>query len=738
MKHYSLFFCLLFVCQIVLGNYSISGHITDSKTQEILPYTSVFLPIQNTGTITDQQGQFKITNLPKGKIIVKVSHIGYKTVIKTILLDSKEYKIDFQLEPSFLHSEDIVITSGLYSTQHNNTINTDYINNLSEHPSPSFGPILSKIPGVDVISKGVGISTPVIRGLSRTNIVVLNNGVKLENFQFSENHPFIVNEIGVDHIEIIKGPASLLYGSNAVGGVINVIKEKPAPINTIQGNYTTQFHSNTLGTMHNLGVKGSRKALFWGVRLGYSSHQDYKDGSDHFVPNSRFNEYSAKANIGLRKNYGIFKFYYDFNQPKYGLTIPAVKPLMNNNKRKSEYWYQDLSNHLFSSQNTLFLGTYKLDINGAYQHNNRKLQTDFSKPQFAMVDMNLNTLSYEMKLHFPSTEKSNYIIGIQGANKENQNQKAPNHVIPNAKVNDAAAFGFVQYHLTPRIMCQGGARYDYRSISTSKEDHKEAVNTTYNNFGGSLGATLKINNDWLLRANFASAHRTPNIAELTTNGIHGARYEQGNANLKLQQNYEMDISTHYHNQTTIINLSLFYNAIDNYIYLAPTNKVTSNQIKIYQYTQAKATLYGGEVSIDYSPYNWFSLYSQFAYVIGKEDNGENLPFIPQHKLKYGIQLKKNKWGPLMKPHINIDCINALSQENPARFETKTDHYFLLNASIGSSFSCYKQKIHWSIQANNILNTKYYDHLSTVKDLGYYNMGRNISASLTIPFSIKNK
>ena len=716
----------------------ITGKVIDKSNQKALEFVTVFVPEHNEGTLTDKNGEYTISNLPNGKVKIQFSFVGYKTTIQTISINSAETTVNVEMEASPFQLEEVVVSGGTYSTQHENAIKIELLKSkeIEQAGTPSFIEALSQMPGVDLISKGPGVAKPVIRGLSMTNILMLNNGVKMENFQFSENHPFIIDEFGVDRVEVIKGPASLLYGSDAVGGVVNVIREKPAPTNKIVGDYNMQFHSNTEGIVSNLGLKGSSDNFFWGIRGGIKSHSDYKDGNGDFVPNTRFNEKSFKANVGLNKSFGVFKVYYDYNRPKLGMCVDNAVNLVTSNGRENKYWYQDLSNQTISTQNTLFLGKYKLDLNAAYQMNNRKLQTDNSTPAFEMVDMDLNTLSYEMKTHLPSAINSEYIVGIQGANKTNRNHEAPNHVLPNANVNDFSVFGLFQHNFGKKLKSQAGVRYDYRHISTKAESGTDAVHTDFGNYSASIGATYRINNNILLRSNFASAYRTPNIAELTENGMHGTRYEQGNPDLKSQRSYETDLNIHFHSDYAMIDVSGFYNRINDYIFIAPTADTTSTGNKIYRYSQVNAKIYGGEISVNIMPVNWVNITTGYSYLIGKQDDGDYLPFIPQNKIKVDFKLQKDKLGFLKKPFFKVGGIYASKQNHPSTFETETDGYFLLNASVGTNIKWTNQLIFLSLQANNLLNETYIDHLSTLKDMGYYNMGRNVSLSITIPFGLK--
>jgi len=284
MKKIVFIFFVLFLFIKVNAQNQIKGIVTDKSNNEALSFASVYLPEQNKGTLTDENGKFELTNLPKGEFKIQFSYIGYKTIIKTIAPEKSDMFLHIELEPAILQAEEVVVSGGRHSTQHENAMKIELIQSkeIASAGTPTFTEAIAKIPGVDMISKGTGVAKPVIRGLSMTNILMLNNGVKMENFQFSENHPFVIDEFGVDRIEIIKGPASLLYGSDAVGGVINVLKEKPAPVGKILGDFNTQYHSNTEGVVSNIGVKGSSEHLFWGIRAGVKSHTDYKEGNGDY------------------------------------------------------------------------------------------------------------------------------------------------------------------------------------------------------------------------------------------------------------------------------------------------------------------------------------------------------------------------------------------------------------------------------------------------------------------------
>lgn len=730
--------CLAIIYQNSFAQNTLSGKVIDQSNKKALVFANVFIPELSKGTQTNSKGEFSIKNIPNRKLKIQVSFVGYKTSVQTISNYNRDSVITIQLEPSVLQTEEIVVSGGTHSTQHENAIKIDLIKSkdISASGNPSFIGALTQVPGVDMVAKGSGVAQPVIRGLSKTNILMLNNGIKMENFQFSSSHPYMIDEFGTERIEIIKGPASLLYGSNAVGGVINVIKEKPAPTGSITGDYNMQYHTNTKGLVGNMGIKGSSERIFWGIRGGIKSHADYRDGNGDYVPNTRFNENSVKAMLGLKQNFGVFRFYYDYNRPKLGMCVSAALDDITENGRDNKVWYQDLTNHILATKNTIFVQDYKIDVNASYQMNNRRLQTDEDQAAFELVDMDMNTFSYQLKTYLPSKEGREFIVGLQGAYKTNRNHDAPNHVIPDADVNDFSLFSLTQFTFFEKLKTQAGVRYDFRSISTEEDTNIEAVDKDYGNISASIGATYTLSPTLLLRTNLASAYRTPNIAELTQNGWHDGRYEIGDSDLSSQRNYECDLSAHYHSNYVMVDVSAFYNRIYDYIYISPTSDTTDAGYSIYKYMQTDSKLYGGEISMNAQALSWLNLNASYNYLIGKQDDGSYLPYIPQNKLRFEAKFQTPAIRFLKNPYLKLGGLYAWKQSNPSIYETETDGYFLANAAIGTEIAIQNQTLLFSVQANNLLNENYTDHLSTLKDLGYLNMGRNISLSLKVPFGLK--
>ena len=727
----------------VSAQNEISGLITDHQGTP-LSGVNIYVLEQNRGTVSNPQGRYYLKNIPKGKFKIQYSYVGFNNRLVTVIMDNSPFQIDITLEHEPIETQAVVVVGGYNSTQHENAVRIDVLRSqaISGSGTPNFTEILTSIPGIDMISKGNGISKPVIRGLSMNDILILNNGVRFENYQYSSHHPMGIDEFGIESVEVIKGPASLLYGSDAIGGVLDFVKEKPAPVGNIVGDYNLQLFSNSLGATTNLGVKGASQNFFWGLRGGGKSNADYEQGGGDFVPNSRFSEWSVKGNAGYAGKRGTFKLYYDVNEQKIGIVEPDVIPLITKRGRDAEIWYQTFNNQLLSSQNKLYLGDYKVEINAAYQNTNLLHYDQRTDP---FIDMSLATLTYEAKLYFPSAENAEYIAGIQGLNQQNRNlNDRETRLLPDASVSSYSGFGLFQFTFAEKLRVQTGVRYDYRTMSihplglSADSGNPSALSKNYNSVSGSLGATFNLSEKLLFRANVAAAFRAPHLSELTSNGLHENRYEVGSPELVPQHAFESDLSVHYHSGHLSFDVAGFYNRINDYIFISPTGNVSGDGFPIYKYLQSDARLFGGEAVLHLhpAPFEWLHFETVISSVSGKQDNDDFLPFIPAKKVKFELRAEKKRMMNFENGYLKINLQMALNQNNPAPDEEATAGYSIVDFGIGANFKTGNQLIIIGLTVSNVFDKKYIDHLSTLKEAGYFNPGRNIALNLKIPFGIR--
>lgn len=743
MNKYIILFFMAFLCQTVYSQNAIKGRITGQNNEPLIG-ASIYVIQQNKGTISDSKGEFQLNNLPNGKISIQVSYIGYQNQVKSVILNNSKIELNFALQETSIETEGIVVSGGYNISQIENAIKIDVlkISDISNKVTPNFMEIITKVPGIDMISKGSGVSKPVIRGLSMNDVLTLDNGVRFENYQFSDHHPLGIDEFGIDNVEVIKGPASLLYGSDAVGGVVNFIKERPAPIGKIVGEYNLQLFSNSLGMTNNVGIKGATKNVFAGIRFGNKTDADYLQGGGDFVPNTRFNGNSLKINTGYNDENMALNLYYDYSNYKVGIAEPEAIELVEpqGRGRDEEVYYMSLSNSLISTRNKFFIEDYILEVNAAYQNSGL---VHSEGPNEISIDMNLQTISYEARLHFPSASKSECIVGFQGINQINSNNNDREVILlPDAHINNYSCFGLFQYSLVDQLKLQTGIRYDYKQINSNSvnlpvnPEFRPGLDKTYNSFSASIGATYSQSENLLFRFNYASAYRTPNLPELTSRGLHEARYELGDKDLMPEKGYETDFSVQYHTNNFTFDVAVFYNILNNYIYISPSSDTSDQGNRIYKYMQSNATLFGFEAGFHIHPKHleWLHFETTFSNVTGKKSNGNYLPFIPANKIRCELIIEKEDLWFLKNTFFKVNSLTAFDQNNPSQDEEKTPGYTTIDIGLGGSVMVSNQVLIIGIGANNVFDKKYIDHLSTLKEVGYFNPGINIYFSLKIPFT----
>ena len=734
---------LLFITNYNRAQNILKGDVTD-QDHHPLPGANIFIYELNKGSVAGPDGDFFIENIPDGKFRIQFSYIGYSSEVRTVFFNGSQQEIDVLLRETSIETKEIVISGGYNATQHENAVNIDRLKlqSTANILTPNTAEMLTAVPGVNMVSKGPGVSKPVIRGLSMDNVLVLNNGVRNENYQYSDHHPLGIDEFGVSDAEIIKGPASLLYGPDAIGGVVNFLHERPAPVGQITGDYSLGLFSNTLGLSSNLGLKGASKKFFGGVRTGGKTNADFLQGGGEYVPNSRFNTWSVKVDGGYTGKKAVSKLYYEYNRQRLGLTEDEAVEEITGRGRKNQVWYEQFNNHLLSSQNRIFLDKFKLDLDAAFQSVDLIHYAGIDETE---ISMRLQTVSYEAKVYLPSTEKSEYIVGFQGYNQNNKNIPGAEEILlPDARTDNYGFFTLIQYYLVKNLKAQAGLRYDFKSISSEQtgepgeEGYREPLDRNYGSFSGSLGATYEWKEKLFFRANFAAAYRTPNLAELTSNGLHETRYEVGNSSLKPQNAYETDLSIHYHVSNLTFDIAGFYNIVDRFIYIAPTGDTVSGGEKVYLYMQNDAVLYGGEAGVHFHPeqVKWLHLEGSYSNVTGIKSDNERLPYIPADRLNFELKLEKEKLWKMEDTFLRIVVTTAFNQHHPAPDETPTDGYTLVDLGIGATVCTGKQKIVMQLGVNNLLDKKYIDHLSTLKEVGFSDPGRNIALSVFIPFTIR--
>ena len=711
---------------------TLTGTLISTKN---LPISGmVYIPQLEKGSFADPD--FIINDIPSGNYTVIFSSLGYSTVSKKInFSDNTTFSENIQLTESAVEMEEVIISTPFHKLQSENVMKVERISisELSSTGSVTLADGLNNIAGVDVISTGQGIGKPVIRGLSSNRVLTYTQGVRLENQQFGDEHGLGINESGIKSVEVIKGPASLLYGSDALGGVLYLNPERFAQAGETHGDISSAYFSNTLGTSTNLGIKTSGEKLRFLARGSYSSFADYKTGEDYRVTNSRFNEKDFKTGFQYLGNKFKTTVRYNYNRSNIGIPEEIEK---QTTLRDIELPFQEIDNHILSLDNTLFLQNSSIDLKAGYLFNDRREFED--DPSIAALQMQLTTFNYDLKYNLPDFGKFETIIGIQGMFQANKN-KGEEILIPDANTTDFGVLATSHYHLK-NFDLQAGIRFDNRKISIDQVgepenlDHIALLNKNFNSFTAALGGKVDLTEIVSVRLNFANGFRAPNLAELASNGIHEGtnRYERGNEKLLKEQNFQTDISLEYRHKHVEFFMNGFYNKVKDYIFLSPTNEILQDT-PVYDYLQQDAKLYGGEFGFHLHPHplDWLHFESSFETVTGQLEDDSYLPFIPANSLQNTFRIEFKDGIFRKNSTVFISLKNTLDQERTGNFETRSGGYSLLSAGVGSSFQINSLLLKVRLNGTNLTDKKYIAHLSRFKPEGIWNVGRSVNLRLEL-------
>ena len=508
---------------------SVSGTVLNLENQPIKGVT-VEAPELNKGTTTDADGKYSLTNLPNGTLKLDFTFVGFSTQKKNIEKLQKDNVLDVTLEESIFQMDEVIVSTAFNKLQSQNVMKVEHetIKSLQQKGTATLIEGLATIPGVSQVSTGTSIGKPVIRGLSGNRVLVYSQGVRMENQQFGDEHGLGLNDAGVESVEVIKGPASLLYGSDALGGVLYFNPEKFADANTFKANFSQKLFSNTLGSNSSLGLKTSTDNWKFLARGSYNTHSDYRISGGDRVTNTRYNETDFKTGIGY--NNSKFSSVLRYNYNNLDLGIPEDGIATQSSSKNTGFPRQGVFSHLLSLNSIIYFKDSKVDVDLGYIANDR---SEFVDSNVAGLHMKLKTFNYDAKYHLPKMGKLESIFGIQGMHQTNTNF-GDEYLIPDAVTNDLGIFGTVNYEWKTNVL-QAGLRFDNRQVTTDEhgtigeEGYFKAIDKSFDSFNASLGYKTNLAEDLTFRLNLASGFRAPNLAELTSNGVHEGthRYEIG-------------------------------------------------------------------------------------------------------------------------------------------------------------------------------------------------------------------
>ena len=767
---------------------SFSGKITDVNTHAALQGVTVYFIDIKVGGSTNANGEFSLPNIPEGKHLVEISHIGYTTTAEQVDV-SGDTKRDYLLSQSVVENNAVIITGVGVATQLKKSPYQVALlrrDDLLQSTSTNIIEALAKIPGVSSVSTGPAISKPVIRGLGYNRVLTINDGVRQEGQQWGDEHGIEIDESSVNKVEVLKGPASLIYGSDAIAGVINIITNVPVENNTIKANILSSYQTNNNARLLNANIAGNVNGFNWNLYSSSTAAADYRNKYDGRVFNSKYSQNNVGGYAGYNGNWGYSHLLFSNFDLKAGLVEGErddngyfVKPVTGGAVVKAteqdfkstvpQVPFQHIRHFKIATDNSFRFGKSRLTLNVGYQQNQRE---EFGNPENLKEQalfFDLKTITYTAQWHLPESNGFKTAIGVNGM-KQNNTNRGIEQLIPDYNLFDIGGFVYTQKVIN-KVTLSGGARYDTRNLDVENlmegADVKGAAfKKSFANFSGSAGMAAQLSQQLNFKLNLARGFRAPSIPELASNGAHEGtiRYEYGDADLKSETSTQVDGGLEFNTTHLSVNLSAFYNTFNNFIFYKKLQAAGGNDSTInldggdltaFKFDQRNATLSGIEASIDIHPHplDWLHIENTFSVTTGKFkeaiESSNYLPFIPAPRLINEVRCNFNLLTKgIANFYAKIELDNTFKQNKiftAYNTETATTGYSLLNAGIGADVVASNGKTLFSVHfaGINLGDVAYQNHLSRLKyaaenlstgRMGVFNMGRNFSIKLNIPVS----
>ena len=727
---------------------TLSGLVTDAVDGQPVVGASIYFPQFKQGTITNEQGLYSAKDLPAVKTTIQVTYVGHLTIIQSIDLRTTT-ECNFTLQENNATLKEVVVTGLTGSTRADHSpapISVVGPRTLQSTPSNNIIDAVAHQPGVSQITTGGGISKPVIRGLGYNRIVTVNDGIRQEGQQWGDEHGIEVDAQTVHSVEILKGPATLMYGSDAMAGVL-VLHEKPVmPQGTMALNVGSEYQSNNRLFDYTVNFAGNQKGWVWNWRWSEKDAGEYKNKADGRVPGSQFHERALTGMLGINRGWGYSHLKLSYYNLKPGL-IEGERNEDTGLLEPSEA-FQKIGHYKAVLDNSFLIGDGSLKAVIGYQQNRRR---EYEEPSELGLDFRLHTVNYDVHYLQASSTDWQYAAGISGMWQYSENL-GEEYLIPSYRLLDAGLFASATRQLD-RLTLSGGLRYDLRHLhSYEQEDNGELRFTDFTrNFSGltgSVGAIYNITPRLNMRLNLSRGFRAPNLSELGSNGEHEGtfRYEIGNQQLEPEHSWQLDFGIDYSSEIVSTQLSLFANHISNYIFL---EKLTADaDDDMYQYRQGTARLLGFEATVDIHPIEPLHFENSFSYVnarqLNQPEDSRWLPFTPAPRwdsdLRYDI-IRDGRTLTNTFISLGLECYLRQANAHTAYgTETATPSYTLLNVTAGTDIRYHNRTVaSVYLSATNLTDRAYQSHLSRLKYAdgpGICNPGRSFGVKVLIPIAIK--
>lgn len=776
----SLLLCLLFPG--ILSSYAFSQNISSQISGIVLdnnqqPLAGVAIRLSgNTDKdyITDTSGAFNFKELKPGAYTLAFEASGFKAGLQKVILPGNANHLKIALQENATQLGEVEVTAQKQqpvSTLAHSELNE---NELKKDKGKSLGQLLEQIPGVSAVQSGPTLSKPAIHGLSGNRVLLMNNGVRQEGQQWGDDHAPELDPNNAGSITVVKGAASVRYGSDALGGVV-LMDPPPLPQEkSIRGSIGILGTSNGRkgsvdGDIEGAFGKKPQGLLSWRLQGTLKQAGNFRT-PHYFLDNTGTKEGSYTAQLGYQwKKLNLSADYSSYNS-KIGIfsgsevgnaaELATAYQQRNHPTTADSFTYKIAGGYQQINHDILKLGadyTFanngKLSLTYAWQ---KDLRQEYSSDPHYGADSTLLTIpddwfhlitnTVDLVYTEPYREGFSGSFGLSGHTNINQYlglEARP--LIPNYQDLGAGMFAIERYS-REKWLVEGGLRYDYLQ---RKVDAPELTTTdksqgeyAFHNVTGTLGATYHFNNHFLANVNFGMGWRPPGAEEMFIYGVHSsaAQFAMGDSLLQIEQSYNTSLSLNYHTDKLKVAVAFYNNEINNFIYLNPIGirQIDGNAYHAFQYVQDNVQLLGADISAQWEllPALAFSTKTSLLRATNKTRDG-GLINMPPAKFQNGLTFHLDEFGKLKQPYFSLENVSVLKQnyivaDQRELLPPPPPGYSIWNINMGCKFPIGKNNLDINFAVDNLTNKVYSDYLNQFRYFAY-DLGINFALRASFSF-----
>ena len=771
---------------------TVTGTVTDADGAP-LPGAQISDVSFQRGTTAGPDGQFTLDGLPPGDHTLEIRFVGYQTAVREVTLEPGETRrLDVALQSRVLETEGVTVTgtararSTLTTPQSVDVLGTD---DLDTDRSASLGGLLAgSVAGVSSIQTGSQAGKPVLRGLSGNRIRVLKDGIAQEYYQFGVRHFPTTSSNEAERIEVVRGPSSIQYGSDALGGAINVLTKDPPTADVdetrVGGAFRSQYYTNNDERSVGLDLEGATGTV--GVRVGlerriagnytapseptfFETNNGGTFGDPKYtgeIPFTNFEQWNGYAQVGTQGDFGTVQVYGDYWINRHNFLLPTGGPGADN----ADGLGQNLEHGNLVAKGNLVADGFVIRPRLSLQTSIRQSGNSSGEQSLDFIDDNggFNDFDYPLDLKTDiytgrlevAHPKVGAVSGTLGAEVQLQdaNTRGPAELQPTADTWNVGLFAFEEIDLDPWTL-NAGLRGDYRTIDAEPNERTtdpEALENDYLTLAGALGANVVVARGVALSTNLSSGFRAPSVFELYANGVHGgvAAFQRGTPSLDPERAYSADLSVRVRRDRITAELTGYVNAINHYVYLENTGDNAPNGLPIFEADQTDAVIPGVEGKVEAQLRPWLHAGGQVTVLggsgdgLGDDGSDGDLPLLPANNVQGFVHVTPDGRGPLRSPRIELDLKRGFDKDAAGRFEP----FSQFDGDFGPPFGTASTKAYTTVDVSartrlalglgvepslrvgvrNLFDTTYRDFLDTYK--GYaLSPGRDVRVSVSVPF-----